>query len=131
MIGIEYDGFSKVIIQIGTVADLFVLFLMFPPYVLAAHAARKHVKNAVNRHLLSKVAQPVNAIAFRRVIATVVLYVPVVVLALLNRYLPKDSAIRGNEVYLFMWSLSYGLMGLSSFVNAVIFISINAKCRKQ
>ena len=50
---------------------------------------------------------------------------------MLNRFLPTDSAIRRSEVYLFMWSVSYGLMGLSSFVNAVIFIFINTKCRRQ
>ena len=131
LLAIIYLEISGTLINIGMAADIFVVLIMFPPYALAAHVVRGHVKNDVNRHLLSKVAQPVNAIAFRRVIATVILYIPILLLALLNHLLPKNSSILRGEAYLFMWSVSYGLMGLSSFINAVIFISVNAACRRK
>ena len=131
ILGVQYVSFSTTAKAIGLCSDIFVVLLMLPPYGLAALVVRKHVNSSVSSHLLSKVAQPVNAIAFRRVIATVLLYIPVVVLALMNRYLSKHSPIRQYESFLFMWSVSYGFMGFTSFVNALIFISINSKCRRQ
>ena len=130
IIGIHHN-FYKQITMVGIVIDLALVAFMLLPYALTVRVVKKHRQHAHNRHLLSKVDHIITSTAYRIVVAIIILYIPYITFTIIRGYLPVHSPLRRKQWFQFGLFTSYGLALANSFVNAIIFISINTKCRRK
>ena len=103
VLGIQMKTYD-IVSTVGLTLDISLLLFMLMPYVAAIGVVKSHRRHAVNRYLL---------------------------FSMLRQILPDSSPIRNTPGYLLALFASYEFIYINSFVNAVIFISVNTRCRKK
>ena len=129
-LGVFYDWFDTAG-TVGSVVDGAVFIFMIVPYVLLVRAIARHRRESTHKCILEQADDTVNKIAFRIVIAVILLYTPHVLMTTVRQCLPRGSGLRNNRIFVVALLLGYQLIYVNSSVNSLIFISYNSACRKK
>ena len=105
--------------------------MMILQYVLLRKVIRQYRRQAAHQNVSQNVDRSVNGIAFRIVIAILILYTPYIVIFAIRKFLPLDSPIKKDSAFGFALLTSYNFFYANSFVNSIIFLSINKACRRS
>lgn len=128
--GAQFDIFELMTIIYLSI-DMVMFLVILLPYALSIIVVRNHRKEASNRDLLKQVDHIVTATASRIMIAVVILYTPYIVFIFPRVALPTDSAIRKEEWFNVCIFIGFICIQTNSFVNGLIFLSYNTKCREK
>lgn len=115
----------------GIFIDLLIMLLMILPYILTVGVVKKHKNNAVNRRMLNKVDKTITSIASRILISIMVLYSPYIIFNLFHIFVDEQTLQTKYPWIHFSLFLGYQFGIANSFVNAIIFFSVNKKCQKK
>ena len=129
-VGIKYN-FYPTITAVGIGLDWILFFLIIIPYVLTVNVVRTHRRNSAHAQMLKEVDDTVTSIAFRIMIAITTMYSPYLVMSALRTLVAPGSKFKSSQTFKFVWFLSHGLIYSNSFVNALIFICVNSRCRRR
>ena len=130
VIGVKLHIYRKVKMA-GIFVDFIKLLLMIFPYILTMRVVKHHMRNAVNRRMLSKVDKTITSIASRIMVSITILYTPYVMFDVLHIFLDeKTISERFPWIHLSMF-IGYQLGIANSFVNAIIFVSFNKKSQRK
>ena len=124
-------GCFKTISAIGTVIDCFVFLFMVVPYVLLLTIIRKYRKIYSNQEMLNSIDHSINKIALRIIIAVVCLYAPYVIITLARQSPAMDIAMQKHQSICVILLMCYHLIYANSFVNSLIFLSVNSACKAE
>jgi len=130
VVGIHYSFYEKVA-SIGIVIDLFLVVFILFPYILSIRTMKEHRNHASNRELLRNVDKVVTVSATRIMIAVIVLYTPYIVFSIIRRFESPNSKLITSKWFSFGLFFSYFLALSNSFVNSIILLNINSKCRRK
>ena len=116
---------------IGSVIDCFVFIFMIVPYGLLLRVIRKYRRATSNQHMLDSVDHSINKIALRIIVAVVFLYTPYVIITVVRQYPEMDRKMQEHQLICVVLVMCYHLIYANSFVNSVIFLSVNSACKRQ
>ena len=128
--GIKYN-FYHTITTVGIVMDWTLFVFIIIPYTLSVKVVRAHRRNTSHTQMLRQVDDTVTSVAFRITIAVTTLYSPYLILSIVRKLFEDRNTLKTNQLFLFMWFVSHGLIYSNSFTNAIIFICVNSRCRRK
>ena len=138
VIGIQLHIYSTInCIAIGI--DCCIFFLLIFPYVMTLFVMRGQMRNASDKGILSKVDGIISKMSARIVTSIIIMYLPYVVFCTMRIFVghgerhagKSGNSLEKSEWFNFCLFVGY-LLGLSnSFVNAIVFLSFNRKCRRK
>ena len=125
------EDLYNIVVLVGACVDFFLLVLMITPYVLLVRVIKRLRNDTVSNDLFHDVDHQINSIAFRIVVTVVLLYSPYVLLSSIRVLLSTNSPVKQDKTFAVMWCISHDLTFVSSFVNAIIFVSISPTFRQK
>ena len=127
--GIHHNSYDLVS-TISSMYDSIVIFFIALPYILLGKSIRTYRRESTHHNILQHVDQSVNKIAFRIIIVIWSLYTPYITMLAIRRFLPSESPLKKDALFGFILLTSYLFVYANSFVNSIIFLSINTACRR-
>lgn len=106
-------------------------FLVMLPYVLSVLKIRRYKKGVLFKQVLKTVDGVITQTATGIVISIIVLYIPYITINTIYIFLPNDSPIRETSWVHDIRYICYLLLHTCPFVDALIFLNYNRKCRKK
>ena len=124
-VGTYLDVF-EVVYLIAVSTDVCVIICVFVAYILTVGIVKKHRRLSVNRKILLRADQSTTSMASRILLAVLLFYVPYIIMGTLRPSIKSTGKKRQN--FNFALFMSYELVFVSSFANAVIFLTLHLKC---
>ena len=130
VLGTKYDVFTTTK-QIAIGIDLVIAFFVISIYLLTIKIVRDYHMNSQNRDLLSKTDRAVTRLASKILLAILVFYGSYAVISICHFLLDKKIENNGKSWLNFSLHFGYILTYCNSFVNAILFLSMNKNAKSK
>ena len=118
----------EIVDRIALAIDLCVVLAVFLTYTQTVRVVRKHSNLTVNKTMINNVDQRVTSMASRILLALVLFYMPYVIMAALRPVIIDNSSGERLQNLHFVLFLTYELIFVNSFANAIIFLTLHQNC---